>query len=85
MPSRPANGLSLTEKVMAMVGSAILTKGSGSTVSGAQMVSPMMISAMPETATISPTLALSTGTRLRPVELDTALTLARSRGDLGSR
>ena len=32
----------------------------------AQMVSPMVIPSMPETQTISPTLASSQGTRLRP-------------------
>ena len=51
---------------MATVGSVILTKGSGSTASVAQMVSPIIMSSMPVTATISPMLALSTGTRLSP-------------------
>ena len=35
LPSRPASGLSLTEKVISTVGSLIFTKGSGSTLAGA--------------------------------------------------
>ena len=54
LPSLPANGESLTENVISMVGSEIFTKGSGSTCSGAQIVRPMVMSAMPENATISP-------------------------------
>ncbi len=47
LPSRPAKGESLTEKVISMVGAEILTNSMGSTQSGAQMVSPMVMSPMP--------------------------------------
>ena len=66
LPSRPAKGLSLTEKVISMVGSEILTKGRGSTASGAQMVRPMVMSAIPEKATISPAEAAWMGVFPRP-------------------
>ena len=66
MPSVPAKGLSLTQKVMEMVGSSILTKGSGSAMATLQMVSPMSRSGKPEMATMSPTDAVSAGTRFRP-------------------
>ena len=66
MPSLPAKGESLTEKVITTVGSETLTKGRGSTQSGGHMVSPMLMSGMPETATISPTVALWHSTRFRP-------------------
>ena len=66
LPSRPAKGESLTEKVTATVGSETLTKGRGSTRSGGHIVSPMLMSGMPDTATISPTVALSHSMRFRP-------------------
>lgn len=47
-------GESLTAKVISMVGSEIFTKGSGSTHSGAHRVRPMVMSAIPDSATISP-------------------------------
>ena len=65
-PSVPAKGLSLTQKVMETVGSSIFTNGRGSAMAGSQMVSPMNSSSKPETATMSPTRALSQGTRLSP-------------------
>ena len=42
-PSRPAKGLSLTLKVMAIVGSSILTKGSGSAKPGTDGVADVNI------------------------------------------
>ena len=66
LPSLPANGLSLTEKVISTVGSLILTKGTASTASGTQTVSPMLIPSRPEKQTMSPALADSTGTRESP-------------------
>ena len=48
------------------VGSSIFTNGRGSAMAGSQMVSPMNSSSKPETATMSPTRALSQGTRLSP-------------------
>ena len=62
LPSRPAKGLSLTENVISSVGAEIFTNGSGSTSSGAQIVRPMVMSEMPENATISPAEASCTGT-----------------------
>ena len=46
-PSRPAKGLSFTEKVMVTVGSEIFTKGSPSTFAGSHTVSPMEMSSAP--------------------------------------
>ena len=45
------------ENVISIVGSEIFTNGSGSTASATQSVRPMVISEMPEKATISPALA----------------------------
>ena len=42
------------EKVISIVGSEIFTNGSGSGCSSVQMVRPMVMSEMPENATISP-------------------------------
>ncbi len=66
MPSRPAKGLLLTIKNMDMVGSSISTKGMGSGHSLSQMVSPMVMSDIPETAMISPMEAESISARFRP-------------------
>ncbi len=66
LPSRPAKGESFTLKSMETVGSSIFTKGSGSMQSAAQAVSPMFRFAMPETAMISPNLALSASTLFSP-------------------
>ena len=65
-PSRPANGLSLTEKVISSVGALIFTKSSGSAKPLAQIVSPMVMSPMPDMAMMLPAPASVTGTRLRP-------------------
>src|SRR5699024_11815923 len=54
LPSRPAKGESLTEKVISMVGAEIFTNSMGSMASGAQMVSPMVISPMPLMAMMLP-------------------------------
>ena len=66
LPSLPAKGESLTEKVISMVGAEIFTNSMGSTASGAQMVSPMVISPMPLMAMMLPAVASVTGTRPRP-------------------
>ena len=63
MPSLPAKGLSLTEKVISTVGSLILTNGRGCTRAGSHKVLPIEISVRPENATMSPALASSTGVR----------------------
>ena len=66
LPSRPAKGLSLTEKVISTVGALIFTKARGSAKPFAQMVSPMVTSPMPLMAMMLPAEASVTGTRLRP-------------------
>ena len=66
LPSRPANGLSLTMKFMDIVGSSIFINGIGSMQSGEQAVSPIFMSPMPEMQTISPAAAESTSTRESP-------------------
>ena len=76
MPSLPAKGESLTAKVISMVGSEIFTKGRGSTTMGSHNVRPMVISAMPDRATISPALACCTGTLARPSNSYSAVALA---------
>ena len=65
-PSLPAKGESLTEKVISMVGSLILTKGMETGAAGSHRVLPMVMLSMPEKATISPTQALSTGVFFSP-------------------
>ena len=66
LPSLPAKGESLTEKVISMVGALIFTKGRASTQSGAQMVSPMVMSGMPLMAMMLPAVDSVTGFRARP-------------------
>ena len=66
LPSRPAKGLSFTEKVISSVGAEILTKGKGSAKPFAQTVSPMVTSPMPLIAMILPAAASVTGTLFRP-------------------
>ena len=66
LPSLPAKGLLLTEKVISIVGSLTLTNSSGSTQVSEVTVSPMLMPSAPLKQMMSPTLALSTGTRVRP-------------------
>ena len=66
LPSLPAKGESLTEKVISMVGAEIFTKGRGSARPAAQMVSPMVMSPMPDIAMMLPAAASVTGARARP-------------------
>ena len=75
LPSRPANGPSLTEKVISIVGAEIFTNSIGSTQLGAQIVSPMVMSPMPDMAMMLPASASVMGTRCRPSNsyMDTAL------------
>ena len=56
----------MTEKVISMVGAEIFTNSMGSGASGAQMVSPMVMSPMPLMAMMLPAVASVTGTRPRP-------------------
>ncbi len=65
-PSRPASGLSLTEKVIARVGGSIGSAASGAVTSGAQIVSATVVSASPATAMMSPACASSIGRRSSP-------------------
>ena len=76
LPSRPAKGESLTEKVISMVGAEIFTNSMGSTQSGAQMVSPMVTSPMPLMAMMLPASASWTGTLDRPSNSYRAVALA---------
>ena len=76
LPSRPAKGESLTEKVISMVGAEIFTNSMGSTQSGTQMVSPMVTSPMPLMAMIFPADASVTGTLARPSNSYSAVALA---------
>ena len=66
LPSLPAKGESLTEKVISRVGAEIFTKGRASTQSGAQMVSPMVMSGIPLMAMILPAVASWMGLRASP-------------------
>ena len=66
LPSVPASGESLMPKVMEMAGSSTWISGSGRGSSGSTMVSPIMMSFTPATATMSPGPADSTGVRSRP-------------------
>ena len=70
LPSFPAKGELLTIKFIARVGSSILTKGNGSMQSVAQAVSPISRSAIPATWIISPTDALSSSTRFKPLYIN---------------
>ncbi len=67
LPSLPANGESLTEKVISIVGADIFTKGSGVGSAGEHMVSPIVISPMPDMAIILPASASVTGSRSSPL------------------
>ena len=66
LPSRPASGESLVPKVIEMAGSSTWMSGSGFGSFGSTMVSPIMMSLTPATATMSPGPADSTGVRSRP-------------------
>jgi hypothetical protein len=56
----------LTPKSIAMVGSSIRMGGSGAGRSRSATVSPIAMSSMPAIATMSPAIACSRSTRLRP-------------------
>ena len=62
-PSRPASGDVLIPTVIDRLGSSIVMTGSGRGSSGSASVSPIVISGIPATATISPGPAASAGTR----------------------
>ena len=66
LPSRPASGLSLTEKVIARVGGSIGSAGRGVMTSGAQIVSATVVWPSPATAMMSPARASSIGRRSSP-------------------
>ena len=72
------------EKVISMVGALIFTKGSGSTQDGAQMVSPMVMSPMPDMAMILPAVASVMGTLPRPANSYMLTALAFLAGASGS-
>ena len=65
VPSVPASGEVLIPMVMDRLGSSTVMTGSGRGSSGSARVSPMVISAMPATAAISPGPASAASTRSR--------------------
>ena len=65
LASRPANGEVFTPKVMRTVGSSIACAGRASGALGSASVSLIATSAMPVNATMSPTSAKGTATRVR--------------------
>ncbi len=65
VPSVPASGDVLMPMVMARLGSSTVMAARGRGSSGSDSVSPMVISAMPATAAISPGPAVSVSTRSR--------------------
>src|SRR5438132_1649173 len=71
LPSRPASGEVFTWKFIASVGSSTWIGGNPSGCSGSQSVMPMLTDSMPVTATMSPALASSTGTRSSPEKVST--------------
>ena len=73
-PSLPANGLSLTAKVMLSVGGSISRAWSGSVICGVPMVFDTVALISPAMATMSPALALSTGTRSSPWKANNLVT-----------
>ena len=66
LPSLPAKGELLIEKIIEIVGSSTAMRGRGFGFSGSVMVSPMFTPSMPARATMSPTVALGVSTRFRP-------------------
>ena len=67
LPTLPANGEVFTMKFMESVGSSISMVPSESGLSGSHMVSPIEMSDMPDTTTMSPEPASGTAVRLRPL------------------
>ena len=76
LPSRPAKGLVLTEKVMRTVGCSTSIGGRGRGSSMSVMVSPMPTASMPETAMMLPAWTTSRASRLRLRKVKTSLTRA---------
>ncbi len=75
-PSLPAKGLSLTEKVISIVGIDIFANSIASIFSISHIVSPMDMSGIPENDIISPTLAFSIGSLFTPSNPYIFVTLA---------
>ena len=67
-PSRPASGLSLTEKVMASVGGSIGWAGRALSTAGSQMVSATVVLVRPAMATMSPASRLVDADALQAAE-----------------
>ena len=78
VPSWPASGAVLMPTVIDRLGSSMWITGSGRGSSGSASVSPMVMSAMPATATISPGPASSAGTRSNASVTYSSATRARS-------
>ena len=67
VPSFPANGPSFTLNVIDTVGSSMSTNGIFSGLFMSQIVSPMFMSLIPESATMSPAFTSSTSTFFKPM------------------
>ena len=78
VPSRPASIDVLMPTVIDRLGSSMVITGSGRGSSGSASVSPIVISGMPATATISPGPASSVGTRSSASVVYSSATRARS-------
>ena len=77
VPSEPARGEVLIPMVMARLGSSTRMAGSGRGSSTSVRVSPIVMSANPATATISPGPASSVSTRSRAFDANNSVTLPR--------
>jgi len=66
-PSFPANGPLFTLNVIETVGSSIFTNGIFSGLDKSQIVSPMLMFDIPDTATISPASTSSTSVLFNPI------------------
>ena len=70
LPSRPANGESLTLKAILTVGSSTLKGGKASTLVESQIVSEIDMFSIPTMPTISPAFAVLTSCLSRPLKLN---------------
>mmetsp|Transcript_37020 Transcript_37020/g.80642 ORF Transcript_37020/g.80642 Transcript_37020/m.80642 type:complete len:332 (+) Transcript_37020:203-1198(+) len=80
VPSRPASGLSLTPKVILMVGGSMGLVGMGASTVIAATVSVTVASGIPAMDTMSPTLASSRMARLMPCRVKSLVTRPSVRG-----
>ena len=69
LPSRPAKGEVLTEKIIESVGSSMRSGGSGAGFSAEVTVSPIEMPSKPASATISPHSATAVSIRFSPSKM----------------